>query len=79
MRPGQAYVVGEQRPELFIPGRSGTIANFGETAQNVNIEVHGIVRGDADIVAIAEQVAMRVSRGTAAMQAQGLRNGRLAG
>ena len=41
---GRSYVVGEKGPELFTPGRSGSIApsgSFGETSVVVNVDASG--------------------------------------
>lgn len=41
---GRSYVVGEQGPELFTPGRSGSIApsgSFGDTNVVVNVDASG--------------------------------------
>ena len=51
--PGQAYMVGERGPELFVPSSAGSIANnaslSGGGARNVNVSVNlaGAAGGDA--------------------------------
>jgi hypothetical protein len=62
--PGKAYIVGEKRPELFIPGRSGTIVPQIATAagntihQTVNIQAQ-----DADsFMRSKSQVAAELHR-----------------
>lgn len=46
---GSPYVVGEQRPELFVPDNSGTIM---PTTGGITVHVHGVV-GDHKAVAAA--------------------------
>ena len=45
MSPGKAYLVGEERPEIFAPGRSGSIspgrAGSGGGFTKVEIHNHG--------------------------------------
>ena len=49
---GRSYVVGERGPELFTPGRTGSIApsgSFGGSNIVVNVDASGSsVEGDAD-------------------------------
>ena len=49
---GRSYVVGEKGPELFTPGRTGSIApnsSMGSTMITVNVDASGSsVEGDAD-------------------------------
>jgi hypothetical protein len=54
VRPGGAYVVGEKRPELFIPRSAGTIVptlpNSGDGAKIINlggVHVHGVTDADS--------------------------------
>ena len=78
--PGHAYLVGERRPELFVPNQAGVIipnANGATAGPTIIIEVHGIVRGDSDIVAIAETVSQRVSRANIALNNRARRLGRV--
>lgn len=60
---GQAYVVGEKRPEIFVPDRSGTIlpstAGFGGgTTINYNIDARGAERGVHTQIVMALQQAV---------------------
>jgi hypothetical protein len=52
--PGQAYIVGERRPELFIPGQHGRIhpttdlpGAGGAHTTNVTMHVHGATDMDS--------------------------------
>lgn len=62
--PGQAYVVGENRPELFIPDRPGTIVpQVGGGGVSVSINMGGVtVRSDSDIRAIASAIKDELTR-----------------
>lgn len=45
VQAGKAYVVGEKRPELFVPGRSGTIVpSVGGGPTNLNVSVRVLDR-----------------------------------
>jgi len=46
---GTAYTVGERGPELFVPGRSGTIVPNG--AMNVTVNVAGSILSERDLTA----------------------------
>lgn len=46
---GQAYLVGERGPELFVPGRSGAIVPNGAGGQPVNVNFYGQVFGFSDV------------------------------
>jgi hypothetical protein len=56
VQPGRAYVVGERRPELFVPGSSGQIIPNLATAAprngpmdfNITVQVQGV--GDSDLL-----------------------------
>jgi hypothetical protein len=51
---GTAYVVGERGPELFVPGRSGTIIPNGRSSGNtINVTVNGAI----DPISTARQIA----------------------
>jgi hypothetical protein len=59
---GRAYVVGENRPELFIPSQSGRIlpsADGGRGGADINVYVHGTRELDAQIESTAEGVVVR--------------------
>jgi hypothetical protein len=50
--PGKAYIVGEKKPELFVPGRSGRIVpNFASTQANssthIEMHIHGVTDMDS--------------------------------
>jgi hypothetical protein len=53
VQPGQSYVVGEKRPELFVPRSAGTIIpqlpggqqHLSQT--NVNLHIHGVTDADS--------------------------------
>ncbi|KAI93270.1 hypothetical protein T281_17730, partial [Rhodomicrobium udaipurense JA643] len=60
---GQAYLVGEQGPELFVPGRSGSIVPNGGARSvsaggaNISITIDKIViEGGGDVNEIAQKV-----------------------
>lgn len=58
---GKAYVVGEKRAELFIPGQSGTIAPSvgGARGGEIHVYVHGTEDFDARVESTAEGVVAR--------------------
>lgn len=62
--PGKAYIVGEKRPELFIPGRSGTIVPQVATAAGNTIhQTISIQTPDADsFMRSKSQVAAELHR-----------------
>ncbi len=50
--PGKAYIVGEKKPELFLPGTSGRIIpNFAGTPSNnsthIEMHIHGVTDPDS--------------------------------
>lgn len=53
VQPGQSYVVGEKRPELFVPRSAGTIipqvpgAGQKLSQTNVNLHIHGVTDADS--------------------------------
>ncbi|MDQ8700589.1 hypothetical protein [Hyphomicrobium sp. LHD-15] len=74
--PGLAYLVGERRPELFIPSSPGTIIpdlsqltgpafapakGASRTGGEVHVYVHGTSEFDARVVSTAEGVVVRRS------------------
>ena len=72
VRAGQAYIVGEKRPELFIPNTSGTIipnvAGIGTTNPNVHINISAL--DGADVMKVLHSrrrdIAMMVSGASSA-------------
>jgi hypothetical protein len=58
---GKAYVVGEKRAELFIPGQNGTIAPSvgGGRGGEIHVYVHGTEDFDARVESTAEGVVAR--------------------
>lgn len=67
---GQPYIVGERGPELFMPGRSGTIIpnhNLGGSAINVTVNVDASGSSVTGDQAQGKQLALAVS---AAVQAE---------
>lgn len=57
---GRPYLVGEDRPELFVPGRSGTIVpNVGGGGVTINVS------GALDPTAVARQISDLLARATA--------------
>lgn len=57
---GRAYVVGEKRPELFIPDRPGRIASdTGGPSGEVHVYVHASSEFDAKIESTAQGVVAR--------------------
>ena len=68
---GKTYMVGERGPELFVPGSSGNIVPNHELGGSMSVSImegaNVNVRSDADIRAIADQVATQLAR---TMQAQ---------
>ncbi len=64
VQSGFAYVVGEKRPELFIPSQNGTIvpqvpAGAAAVGGEVHVYVHGTPEFDARVVSTAENVVVR--------------------
>jgi hypothetical protein len=53
VQPGKSYVVGEKRPELFVPRSAGTIIpqvpGGGQKVSqtNVNLHIHGVTDADS--------------------------------
>ncbi|HZV89567.1 MAG TPA: hypothetical protein VFF95_18610 [Candidatus Binatus sp.] len=53
VQPGRSYVVGEKRPELFVPRSAGTIipqvpgAGQKLSQTNVNLHIHGVTDADS--------------------------------
>jgi len=67
-QPGRAYIVGEKRPELFIPRSAGTIVPSVPTGDSKNITVQNVlhVHGatDADSFRRSQtQIFNQMSRG----------------
>ncbi|MPZ14960.1 MAG: hypothetical protein GEU73_11155 [Chloroflexi bacterium] len=52
---GGAYVVGEAGPELFVPGRSGTIVPHGAAGPTVNIYVSGSIHSTEDFITVVQR------------------------
>jgi phage-related minor tail protein len=44
---GQTYMVGERGPELFVPGRSGSIVPNGAMGGDVNVVVNVDAKGSS--------------------------------
>ena len=63
---GQATVVGEHRPEVFIPSQSGNIRQLDQstgTGKEVNINFNNVnVRNDSDLDDIVSAVKRELSR-----------------
>jgi hypothetical protein len=60
-RAGMPHIVGERGPELFIPGRTGTVIPNHALGGDVVVELHG--NGDA-LEAVVERVVVRRDRTT---------------
>lgn len=65
VRKGQPYIVGERRPELFVPDQNGTIipqvpGTYGAAAQGNSYHFNGDLAGDPD--QIAEAIERRARR-----------------
>lgn len=62
---GKAYLVGEKRPEVFVPQQNGTIIpSVGQAARGMSGGGDGgwvAIRGDAIIDALTQAIASRVS------------------
>lgn len=64
-RAGMAHIVGERGPELFVPGRTGTVVPNHELGGGAGyvVEIHG--RGDGAVLeALIEKVVVRRDRAT---------------
>ena len=78
---GKAYVVGEKRPELFIPKMAGTIlpavpriagaAPTFVSAPNINVTVNGSAGTPAQNQDLAEKIARRMQEEAQALVTQG--------
>lgn len=53
---GRGYIVGEQGPELFVPGSSGNIVPNGAGGVTVNVTVHGDVSGRELVERVKESI-----------------------
>jgi len=65
--PGQAYLVGERGPEVFVPTAAGSIANTGNggnRTMNVAINVNGSAGADAPqaLARSSRQIASALGR-----------------
>jgi hypothetical protein len=69
---GTAYVVGERGPELFVPGRSGSIVpNGGRGGNTINLTVNGAIDSEStarQIVTILNDSFARGTLGAAGFQ-----------
>jgi hypothetical protein len=69
---GTAYVVGEKGPELFVPGRSGSIVpNGGRGGNTINLTVNGAIDSEStarQIVTILNDSFARGTLGAAGFQ-----------
>jgi lambda family phage tail tape measure protein len=75
--PGKAYLVGEKRPELFVPRSAGTIVpsvSSGSNIQNITHQTFNIQTADADSFK-KSQSQISSAMGNAASRGQ-MRNGR---
>jgi hypothetical protein len=62
---GTAYVVGERGPELFVPGRSGSIVpNGGRGGNTINLTVNGAIDSESTARQIVTILNDSFSRGT---------------
>jgi hypothetical protein len=62
---GTAYVVGEKGPELFVPGRSGSIVpNGGRGGNTINLTVNGAIDSESTARQIVTILNDSFSRGT---------------
>lgn len=60
---GTPYVVGEYRPEVFVPSQSGNIRQMSQMQKDVNINFNNVsVRSDQDINEIAYRVKKILNR-----------------
>lgn len=61
---GQPYIVGEQGPELFVPGVSGSIVPNGALAGagSVNVYVYGDVSGNELVDKVRSAIGMDIKR-----------------
>lgn len=64
--PGNAFLVGENGPEMFVPPQSGRIAPLGGGAGNVTVNLHMPQTGDAESYRrSAPQIAAALQRALA--------------
>lgn len=64
--PGQRYLVGERRPELFTPGVAGAVSPLGAGAMTVNISLPGVTDAQSfrrSETQLAAALARAVGRG----------------
>lgn len=60
---GTPYVVGEHRPEVFVPSQSGNIRQMNDTAKDVTVTFNNVnVRSEYDLERIVQAVKSTLSR-----------------
>jgi phage-related minor tail protein len=60
-----AYVVGEKGPELFVPGKSGSIVpNGGRGGNTINLTVNGAIDAEGTARTIIDVLNRSSARGT---------------
>lgn len=57
---GQAYLVGERGPEMFVPGSAGRIVPNGAMGGGVVVNISASVGSGVDVEYMAERVARRI-------------------
>jgi ABC-type transporter Mla subunit MlaD len=60
VQSGNAYMVGERGPEMFVPSRSGSIVPNGGMGGGINISVDA--RGASDPAAVRQQVELGIAQ-----------------
>jgi len=60
---GQSYIVGENRPEVFVPSQSGNIRQTSQVGKEVNINFNNVsVRNDNDLDTIVRAVRKAINK-----------------
>ena len=64
VKTGQSYIVGENRPEVFVPSQSGNIKQTDQVgSREVNINFNNVsVRSDTDLDAIVKAVRNAINK-----------------
>ena len=63
VQSGMPYVVGEHRPEVFVPSQSGNIRQMNDTAKDVTVTFNNVnVRSEYDLERIVQAVKSTLSR-----------------
>lgn len=63
VRAGQPVIVGEHRPEVFVPSQGGSIKQLDQAGGAINVNFNNVnVRNDGDLATIVEVVKRTLAR-----------------